>query len=87
MVAAVRVTAGYPWYTLTATPMCTSHRSTLYMKTYVDIEESRGVNNSLSIFMPGKSGELGNPIPGKFCHLEGNFALQNTVIHKKFYEI
>ena len=24
--------------------------------------------------MPGKSGELGNLIPGKFCYLEGNFA-------------
>ena len=31
--------------------------------------------------MPGKSGELWNLIPGKFCHLEGNFALQNKEIH------
>ena len=33
--------------------------------------------------MPGKSGELGNLIPGKFSDLEGNFALQNKEKHKK----
>ena len=28
----------------------------------------------------GKSGELGNLIPGKFCHLEGNFVTWREIL-------
>ena len=39
------------------------------------------------VSMLGKSGKLGNLIPGKFCHLEGNFDLQNKEMHNKLWEI
>ena len=37
--------------------------------------------------MPGKGEELRNLTPGKFRHLEGNFALQNKEIQNKLWEI
>ena len=37
--------------------------------------------------MAGKSGELGNLVPGKCLHLEGNFTHKYKEIHKKLWEI
>ena len=37
--------------------------------------------------MAGKSRELGNLVPGKFSHLEGNLWVWNKEIHKKCWEI
>ena len=66
----------------------------LHQDVIKDIKKKKNLFSCLSdpqinqgIGRSGKKGELGNLIPMKFLHLEGNLASQNKEIHTKWWEI